>query len=124
MGEEAVVIGAGHGSRHLSDDVNRGVRELGGDSGQQREVLFRSRPAAGLPIPSLGLALGFLPISLTHSWTVGAVVESTVVLRMAELREFLVAIAFLMLALECWTWASRSSQARRSAEHTRYDVSP
>ena len=78
----------------------------------------------GLPIPSLGLALGFLLVSLTHPWTIGVVVESTVVLRMAELREFLAAIAFLMLALECWTWVSRSSQTRRSAEHTGHDVSP
>jgi hypothetical protein len=57
----------------------------------------------GMPIPSLGLALGLLPIVLTHSWTVGTVVEPSVVLRIAELREFLVAIGFLMLTLECRT---------------------
>jgi len=59
--------------------------------------------AIGLPVPSLGLALGFLASGLTHGWTVGVLVEQTVVLSKAELREFLVAIAFLMLALECRT---------------------
>lgn len=58
----------------------------------------------GLPIPSLGLALGILPIAMSHNWTVGAVVESTTVLAIAELRELLTAIAFLVLAWECWTW--------------------
>lgn len=62
----------------------------------------------GLPIASLGLALGFLPISLTHSWTVEVFFDPTVGLRMAELREFLTAIAFLMLACESWTMTSRS----------------
>ena len=62
----------------------------------------------GLPIPSLGLALGFLLISLVHGRTIGAVVEPTTVLSIAELRECLVAIAFLMLTLECWSWASRA----------------
>lgn len=66
----------------------------------------------GIPVPSLGLALGLLPITLTHSWTIGAIIESTVVLRMAELRETLVAIAFLMLALECRAWASQSNNVK------------
>jgi hypothetical protein len=75
----------------------------------------------GLPVPSVGLALGILPIALTHSWTVGAIVESTVVLRMAELREFLIAIAFLMLALECRNGVSQH-RAETTSKRTRLNT--
>jgi hypothetical protein len=69
----------------------------------------------------VGLALGILPIALTHSWTVGAIVESTVVLRMAELREFLTAIAFLMLALECRNGVSQH-RAETTSKRTRLNT--
>lgn len=56
----------------------------------------------GLPVPSPGLAYGFLLISLTHIWTVGAVLTPSVALRVAELREFLTSIGFLLLARDVW----------------------
>lgn len=62
----------------------------------------------GLPIPSLGLAFAIIPISLTHYFTIGVLIESTVNLRIAELREFLVSIAFLMLAFECRAYLRQS----------------
>ena len=56
----------------------------------------------GLPVPTPGLALGFLLISLTHIWTVGVVLTPSVALSFGELREFLASIAFLLLAREVW----------------------
>ena len=73
----------------------------------------------GLPIPSLGLALAILPISLTHYYTIGVLMELTGNLRISELREFLVSIAFLMLAFECRSYLYQSrfpnqEESRRS----------
>lgn len=61
----------------------------------------------GLPLPSPGLAIGFLIVSLFHDWTVYRVLPATSGLRMAELRELLSAVAFLLLTYESWrrtTW--------------------
>ena len=58
--------------------------------------LFRK---LNLPIPSIGLAIGFLLISFLHDWTVYALLPATS-LRIAELRELMSALAFLMLLRE------------------------
>ncbi|MBI4536236.1 MAG: hypothetical protein HY708_08150, partial [Ignavibacteriae bacterium] len=54
----------------------------------------------GIPIPSPGLAVGFLIISMIHSWTVYELVAPMPFLRIAELREFLTAIGFSVLMYE------------------------
>lgn len=56
----------------------------------------------GLPIASIGLAIGCLIISLTHDWTIYLFFDKVKSLRMAELRELLSSIAFLMLICESW----------------------
>jgi hypothetical protein len=56
----------------------------------------------GLPLPSTGLALGFLAISLLHNWTVYRVLSSGVGLRIPELREVLTSLGFLLFMYECW----------------------
>ncbi len=53
----------------------------------------------GLPIASLGLAIGFVLASLLHNWTVYVVLPWTPI-RIAEPREFLASIGFLLLMLE------------------------
>ncbi len=58
--------------------------------------LFRK---IGLPIASIGLATGFFLISLLHDWTVYALIPSSS-LRIAELRELLTGLAFLLLMRE------------------------
>lgn len=58
--------------------------------------LFRK---IGLPTASIGLAIGFFLISLLHDWTVYALIPSSS-LRIAELRELLTALAFLLLMRE------------------------
>lgn len=66
----------------------------------------------GLPIASLGLAVGFLAISGIHEWTVGRVMGRLHGLRVAELRELLSAIGFLLLLVEAWR---RTTKARPAA---------
>jgi hypothetical protein len=52
-----------------------------------------------LPVASIGLAIGFFLISLLHDWTVYALIPSSS-LRIAELRELLTGLAFLLLMRE------------------------
>lgn len=57
----------------------------------------------GLPLPTLGLAIGFLFVSLTHSWTVGRLaIGPYEFLKIAEIRELLTAVAFFLLAYEAY----------------------
>jgi len=53
-----------------------------------------------LPIASLGLALGFLIISLMHRYTIYKIFNEQPYLRIAELRELLTSIALLFLMIE------------------------
>ncbi len=57
----------------------------------------------GLPIPSAGLAIGFLLVSLLHDWSVYRVVTPVPGLKIPELREFLCSIAFGLLVYESWS---------------------
>jgi len=68
----------------------------------------------GLPVASIGLALGFALISGLHDWTVYKVIPATP-LRIAELRELLSALALLLLMLEVRD-AVRGSQGRVRAQ--------
>ncbi|CAK8716754.1 hypothetical protein GKODMF_08365 [Candidatus Electrothrix gigas] len=56
----------------------------------------------GLPIASLGLAVGCFMISSTHDWTFYLVFEKVKYLQMAEMRELLSSVAFLLLICESW----------------------
>jgi hypothetical protein len=56
--------------------------------------------AIGLPMPTMGLAVGFFLISLSHQWFVNYFVEPSTNIRVAELRELLASIAFLALIYE------------------------
>ncbi|MCI5121151.1 MAG: hypothetical protein D3908_08185, partial [Candidatus Electrothrix sp. AUS4] len=62
----------------------------------------------GLPIASLGLAGGCFIISLTHDWTLYLVFDKVKSLRMAELRELLSSVAFLLLMCESWLLIDRT----------------
>lgn len=53
-----------------------------------------------LPIASLGLALGFLIISLMHHYTIYKIFNEQPYLRIAELRELLTSIALFLLMIE------------------------
>jgi len=54
----------------------------------------------GLPLPSVGLAIGFLLVSMLHDWTVYRVFDPLPTLRIAELREFLSALGFALVMYE------------------------
>mgnify|MGYP006416088487 CR=1 FL=1 len=60
----------------------------------------------GLPLPTKGLAIGFLLISLLHGWIVYRIfappAHPLVSLQCAEWREFLSTIAFSLLMYETW----------------------
>lgn len=65
-----------------------------------RSKLFhRLFDMAGLPIASLGLAVGFALASALHDWTLYSVLPKTH-LRIAETRELLCALGFLLLMIE------------------------
>ncbi|NNU80389.1 hypothetical protein HMH01_08030 [Halovulum dunhuangense] len=81
-------------------------------------LLARTGPAihgaadlTGLPIASAGLALGFAAASLIHDWSVFALLPR-VPMNMAEGREFLCALGFLLLMTES---LSRPVQPANSA---------
>ena len=57
----------------------------------------------GLPLPSPGLAAGFLIVSLVHAWVIDLVLTPTSGLLFGELREMLTALAFLLLMAESWS---------------------
>lgn len=67
----------------------------------------------GLPVASLGLAMGFLMLSLLHDWTIGRMGSSWNSIRVAEMRELAAGLAFLLLALE--TFHADSLHARAPA---------
>lgn len=58
----------------------------------------------GLPLPTIGLAVGFMVTSLIHKWTVGWLISGQYALsykvNISELRELLAAVAFGLLAFE------------------------
>lgn len=75
-------------------------------------VLYRVSPfwrgvfeAVRLPIPSAGLAVGMLAVSLMQYRWYYAVIPPLHSLRLAEMRELLSALAFLVLMLEVWKLA-------------------
>jgi len=74
--------------------------------------LFRK---IGLPIASIGLAIGFFLISLLHDWTVYALIPSSS-LRIAELRELLTALGFLLLMRESMKSAELSEPRRKGGD--------
>jgi hypothetical protein len=53
----------------------------------------------GIPISSVGLAVGFLIISMLHDWTVYRILPETV-FSIGELREMVASIGFLLLIIE------------------------
>lgn len=62
-------------------------------------TLHKTLYLMGLPIPSGGLAVGFLIASSIHAWTIGYPGGDTN-LRPAEVREFLSSVGFFILMLE------------------------
>jgi len=61
--------------------------------------ILRLFDLTGLPLASLGLSIGFVMTSLLHNWTVYSLLERTP-LRIAETRELLSALGFLILMIE------------------------
>lgn len=70
---------------------------------------FQSR--IGLPMPSLGLAVAMLLVTLTQEQLTDRLIGTVTVLRVPELREFLSAICFLLMMTE-----SRALLASRQEE--------
>ncbi|MCZ6777120.1 MAG: hypothetical protein O7D34_11805 [Ignavibacteria bacterium] len=68
-----------------------------------------------MPIASIGLAIGFFLISLLHDWTVYALIPSSS-LRIAELRELLTALGFLLLMRESMKSAELSEPRRKGGD--------
>lgn len=73
------------------------------------EFWRRSLYWVGLPLASLGLAIGFALASGIHDWSLYAVLPSGAGIRAAELREPLTALCCALLMVEC---VGRSPQAR------------
>ncbi len=72
----------------------------------------------GLPLPTKGLAIGFLLISLLHGWVVYRIftppAHPLISLQCAEWREFLSTIAFSLLMYETWLLVpKRTPRAKR-----------
>jgi hypothetical protein len=78
-------------------------------------VLFRRVFAAiGLPVPSAGLAVAMLVISLMQSVIVYKLIDPLPTLRLPEVRELLSALAFVVLMMECWVVVAKQVPARPS----------
>lgn len=66
---------------------------------QKIPFIHRVFDISGLPVASVGLAAGFFLVSLLHDWTVYVLFPRTP-LRVAEARELLSSLGFLMLMIE------------------------
>jgi len=73
----------------------------------QSQFFHRLFDLTGLPIASLGLAAGFALASVFHDWTVYAVLPKKV-LNIAEARELLSALGFLILMIETRKYLRRN----------------
>ena len=81
----------------------------------------------GLPLPTLGLALGFLIVSMVHEWTVNRIYPARIpILHTAELRELLTAVAFGLLAYEACRLSEvrKCTQAAASNGHPNQKIKP
>lgn len=67
----------------------------------------------GLPVASLGLAIGFMMISMMYDWTIYRFLPIPRHLRIAELQELLASIAFCLLMYESWLLTSNSKGTNR-----------
>lgn len=72
----------------------------------------------GLPIPSPGLAIGFLLVSLLHKWTVYRVFSRGPDEALAEVREMIAALGFLLLMRESWLIERRARPVASAREKT------
>ncbi|QBQ54441.1 hypothetical protein [Nitrosococcus wardiae] len=61
--------------------------------------LWKAMDWLGLPVASLGLAVGFMIVLMLHDWTVYQILPQSS-LRIAELRELLTSLCFLLLVVE------------------------
>ena len=66
------------------------------------EFWRRATAWLGLPIATIGLAIGFILVSTIHDWTLYRIVPYTSEVRAAELRELLSAFCFSLFMLEVW----------------------
>ncbi|MCZ6836164.1 MAG: hypothetical protein O7G85_10355 [Planctomycetota bacterium] len=69
----------------------------------------------GIPVASLGLAIGFLTASSFQRWLVNRVVEFPPGFRIEELREMLISIALFLLMVESWR-LSRGYRKQRAIQ--------
>ena len=67
----------------------------------------------GLPVASMGLAIGFLMTSLMYDWTIYRFLPTPRHLRIAELQELLASIAFCLLMYESWLLTLNSKGTNR-----------
>lgn len=76
--------------------------------GNRYEFWRRSLYWLGLPLASIGLAVGFALASSVHGWTLYAVLPPEAGVRAAELREFLTALCCALLMVESLQFVARS----------------
>ena len=69
----------------------------------------------GIPIASLGLAIGFFMVSMLQSWIAGALIALQTGFRIEELRELLTAIALSVLMWESWLLLNRKKKGMESS---------
>jgi hypothetical protein len=69
--------------------------------GSRYEFWRRSLYWVGLPLASLGLAIGFALASGIHDWTLYAVLPRDAGVRAAELRELHTGLCCALLMVEC-----------------------
>ena len=72
----------------------------------------------GIPIASLGLAIGFLMVSMLQSWIAGAFIAFPPGFRIEELRELLTAIALSVLMWESWLLLNGKKKGMESSSKT------
>jgi hypothetical protein len=85
--------------------------------------LLRLLSRLGVPVGTVGLAIGVIAASLIHDWTIGRLGGPWIGFRSAEMREALIGLSFLLLMIETLRMqrldsADPSLLPRRRAVHT------
>jgi hypothetical protein len=80
--------------------------------GNRYEFWRRSLYWVGLPLASIGLAIGFALASSVHGWTLYAVLSPKAGVRAAELREFLTALCCALVMVESFLRVTRSTSGK------------
>ena len=67
----------------------------------------------GLPLPSLGLAISFLIVSLIQKRMIWKLIPTSRGMPVIEMRELLTSLGFLLLLLEYWNYSQQNRKPKR-----------